>query len=358
MENQNFNAPETGAGNNAQTMNAAPQAGMVQKSCPRCGNFLPQTAVQCNVCGYVFDAPQAAPQGMPQTAPQGMPQTAAQGMPQTAPQAENANEAISNFNTQVEKKNKKKKTLPIIIAVVLVLVIAIGGMFVMSISQADAVVAAINREEIDSEAVDAAYSQLNPIGKLFFSGKIQDAFVAKVKATPYVASDSKIPLNPTSMLNYYDFEEIAEIIGVTSSSHPSVMAYIDAVLALDEYMPYNSLYFCVYLSFDGYSDAISQLASSFSASSVRKAYNYVSEGYEKGQEYNDNDMTEAYMQTYYAVYKELKEWDTYGYKLYGSYATDVDLIIDAYDVIKVYMAKIDTARSEVDAKVAALPAID
>lgn len=344
MENQNFNPIGTNPNGFAPQapVGAQPVTGAVEKNCPQCGAFIPQTQAVCHVCGYNFNAPEV-PQQMPPQQP----------LQQPVPDAGAVNEAINNFNTQLEKKNKKKKVVPVILAVVAVVVIAFGALYFSLTSKADAVISAIQREEIDSEEVQLAYDGLTPVGEMLFGTKIQDAFVARVKANPYVASENKIPVNPSSMLMYYEFNDIADIIGVDETTHPSVMAYIDAVLELSAYVDYGTLYLCVYSSIGGYSDAISLLASSFN--NIDEAYAYVKAGYEKALEYDTCDLTKGYVNEYGKVYDELRDWYIYGYRYYY---TDVDVIIDAYDVFKVYIAKIDTARAEVDALVAQFPVIE
>ncbi len=258
-------------------------------------------------------------------------------------------------NHQTEKTGTIKKAVFIAAAVLCIIIITAGVWFFTLSTRADNLIVVIENEDIDFTVFEEAYNQLTPAGQALFSEKIRDAFVARVKQTPYTSSDNLVPVDEKSMANYYTFRDIANLIGVTKETYPEVIAYIDAVMKLEKYLPYNDLYFCVKFTYGSYYDTLRLLVNSLN--NVDKACDIIVDAYMRAKEYDNNEITKAYMNACFDIYVEIYDWSLHGFKTSGPYKTDLDLIRDSFEIMDSYFAKLDEIRDEVSGIVADLPEI-
>ncbi len=258
-------------------------------------------------------------------------------------------------NHQTEKTGTIKKAVFIAAAVLCIIVITAGVWFFTLSTRADNLIVEIENEDIDFTVFEEAYNQLTPAGQALFSEKIRDAFVARVKQTPYTSSDNLVPVDEKSMANYYTFRDIANLIGVTKETYPEVIAYIDAVMKLEKYLPYNDLYFCVKFTYGSYYDAMRVLMTSLN--NIDKTCDIIADAYMRAKEYNNNEITKAYMDACFDFYLVIYDWSFYGLKESGAHKTDIDLLLDSFDIMDSYFTKLDKIRDEVSGIVADFPEI-
>lgn len=162
---------------------------------------------------------------------------------------EEAEALETNEEEPTIKKKSKKKAVAIVMTCIFLIGLIGGGLFggYTVINKRGQQLLADMTENADAEALSNEYRKLGALGQKFFHQAIVEKFVEQIKSDPYkapVESGESKPANAESIYKYKKFKATAEVLEITDAD-TNAIDYIEKVLVLEKYIPYNEVTGCM-----------------------------------------------------------------------------------------------------------------
>lgn len=187
-------------------------------------------------------------------------------------------EALENSEEETTaKKKSKKKAVAIVMTCIFLIGLIGGGLFggYTVINKRGQQLLVDMTENADAEALSNEYRKLGTLGQKFFHQAIVEKFVEQIKSDPYkapYASGELRTVSVNSINKYKTYKAIAEALEITEKD-TNAIDYIEKVLVLEKYIPYNELIGCYVASLESVQSALDLLKSTIE---VLPYYGYVS----------------------------------------------------------------------------------
>lgn len=190
---------------------------------------------------------------------------------------EEAEALETNEEEPTIKKKSKKKAVAIVMTCIFLIGLIGGGLFggYTVINKRGQQLLVDMTENADAEALSNEYRKLGALGQKFFHQAIVEKFVEQIKNNPYKApyASGKLRMVSVNSINKYKtYKAIAETLEITEED-TNAIDYIEKVLVLEKYIPYNEFIGCYVASLESVESALDLLKSTFD---VLPYYGYVS----------------------------------------------------------------------------------
>lgn len=175
-------------------------------------------------------------------------------------------EALENSEEETTAKKKSKKKAVAIVMTCIFLIGLIGGSLFGGytvINKRGQQLLVDMTENANAEALSNEYRKLGALGQKFFHQAIVEKFVEQIKSDPYkapYASGELRTVSVNSINKYKTYKATAKALEITEKD-TNAIDYIEKVLVLEKYIPYNELIGCYVASLESVQSALDLLKS-------------------------------------------------------------------------------------------------